>query len=403
MSKLQLGMSKEEFYKVMAIALAFSLVMSWALFYGYYVSVQPYIKPSEPFRAMRVEGIVSVYKNGKLVHEGPDVLTNSFYQYLPFLLGNVCAYSGAPLDTCPNNGFANTLFLAPPPTPSCQVSISGTTITSVAAKAPNAGTTTTPIYIGVGSSNTANPGDCVLSAVGLAGATTSVYSPFTGNFRNPPAPCPNPTEGCVQISATISFSSSATISDTMLYAVVLPAGPYYTLIAHDVINPINVVSGDTLTVLYTFIFPGIATNAGAYSGMAQGAIAALFAQCLARQNFGIGTSTTRLCIDNTLPTGAVIGVYPPASPCSDQQVGTQGVGNGANKITIAFSPTQKYAQVYAPMGGGGNGIQLVMYSLGISGWGSTSILIASQSCSLATSGNFQFVAGQAVGIQLNFP
>jgi len=405
MSKLQLGMSKEEFYKVMAIALAVSLVMSWALFYGYYVDVQPYIKlPEQPFKALHVEGIVSVYKNGKLVHEGPDVLTSSFYDMLPFLLGNVCtnAPSGSP---CPSSNFASTVFTAGPPIISCQVTISGTTISSATYKwVPHAGTTGTPIYIGVGQGTTATPGDCVLNPVAITGVTTSVYSFFTGNPNNPPAPCPNPAQGCVQISATMSFSSTQTISDTMLYAgVAFPASsPQYTLIAHDIIQSVNVNAGDTLTVVYTFIFPGIPTSAGAYSDQ-QGGIAALFAQCLSRTFFGLGSPGNRICLDSVLLSGGGIVVWIPDNPCSDSKLSLNTVSSVPNKITIATNAGQKYVQIFAPMSAGGNGIQYVTYYIGIPNWANPSILIASQPCSRATSPSFQFVAQQAVGLQLNFP
>ena len=122
-------MSKEQFYKVLAIALAVSLVISWAGFYAYYLSVQPLIKPPEqplkeekPFRPYQVQGIISVYKNGILVYQGPDVLTNSFYDYLPFLLGNVCTATDGPTTACPDANWANNLWAmcplpltAPPP------------------------------------------------------------------------------------------------------------------------------------------------------------------------------------------------------------------------------------------------------------------------------------------------
>jgi len=371
------------------------------------VNIQPYIKlPEQPSSALRVEGIVSVYKNGKLVHEGPDVLTTSFYDYLPFLLGNVCKY-GTPSTTCPGGSWAANLFTAPPPTPSCQVTISGTTITSVS---PNAPMVTFPgapsIYIGAGQGTTATPGDCVLSPVAITGATTLVYSAFTGNPNNPPAPCPNPTQGCVQISATMSFSNAQTISDAMLYAVVLPSTnppPAYTLIAHDVIQSVNLNAGDTLTVVYTFIFPGVQTGgAGAYN-QDQGGIAALFAQCLARTSFGLGTSGNRICVDNVLPSNAGFAVWIPANPCSDSQLSLNTVGNGPNKVSIVPNSGQKTVQIYAPMSAGGNGIQMVTYYIGIPNWANPGILTASQPCVAATSPPFQFVAQQAVGLQLKFP
>ena len=397
-------MNKAEFYKVLAVALA--VVISWAAFYGYYVSTQPYRKlPEQPFRPYQVEGIISVYKNGILVHQGPDVLTNSFYQYLPFLLGDVCALATNDAPTsCPAGSWPDTVFTAAPPALSCSVSISPTSVTAASSRVPVSGAASGQVKINIGQAGSASPTDCVLAFVAQATATVNVYSPFTNNPNNPPAPCPNPTQGCVQISASFTnFPSAMTLSDAMLYTPYSVAGGslLYTLIAHDIFASVSVNPQDTLTVVYTFIFPGVQTNAGAYS-QDQGAIAALFGQCLSRQHFGIGSGSNRLCLDSTLPSSAKITVSIPASPCSDSQ-GPSGttVDNGNNKITIETSAASKFVKIYAPMASAGSGIQKVTYHFILTGPIFIYPLIATQTCAVATQQSFQ--QGQTVGLQLTFP
>ncbi|MES4787703.1 MAG: hypothetical protein C4294_19975, partial [Nitrospiraceae bacterium] len=401
--------SKERLYKAMAIALAISLVISWAGFYAYYVSVQPLIKPPEqPLKQapnpFQVQGIISVYKNGILVHQGPDLLTNSFYEYLPFLLGNICALgtNNAPT-SCPDANWASNVFTAPPQALSCSVSILGGFPASAPSRVPVIGETSQGLIIGIGTSTILRQGDCLLSLDATATASIAVYSPFTNNANNPPAPCPNPTQGCVQISAQFSFGSGRTLREAALYAAysIMGGSLLYTLIAHDNFRDVNLNPGDTLTVIYTFIFPGVQTNAGAYS-TTQGAIAALFGQCLGRQYFGIGSGTARLCLDAALPTGdyALIHVYTPSSPCSDT-AGPTGFINRGGKITIEANAASNYVKIYAPMAQAGSGIQMVKYSLVLAGPSLIEILIATQSCSVATQQGFQ--QGEAVGLQLNFP
>ncbi|MER3408462.1 MAG: hypothetical protein C4292_07070 [Nitrososphaera sp.] len=404
-SKLKLGMSKAEFYKLMAIALAMSLIISWALFYSYYVNTQPSVKlppfKEEPFH---VQGIISVYKNGQLVYEGPDVLTNSFYQYLPFLLGNVCAMATTDAPTaCPTANWPSTVFTAAPPALSCSLSQPNTAGPS---RVPITFAPTNPaLNIGIDTAGyTPSPTDCVVASgsILLAIPSVAVYSPFTNNANNPPAPCPNPTQGCVQISAQFNLNGYYTLRDAMLYAAYSYASgqTLWSLIAHDSIATIYLNPGDSVQIVYTFIFPGVPTNTGAYNED-QGAIAALFAQCLSRQHFNIGPAGNRLCLDAGGVYAYGLDAYVPANPCSDTTAPTSFVGRGTNKITIEANAGSKYVRIYAPMSAPGRGPQMVVYSITAPGPTFISILKGSQTCSLATQS--LFAAGQSVGLQLTFP
>ena len=412
MSKPKIGTNKAAWHERLPILILVALIIGGVLYKAYYLSVQPSITPpAQPLEGQiwpfLVLGFINVYKNGQLVYEGPDVLANSFYEYLPFLLGNVCALTttDAP-PTCGAGvgGWADTVFTAAPQAPSCSVSISGTSITAAPSRVPVTFATTTGLQIGVGQGTSASPSDCVLSAVAMATASVNVYAPYLGNEINPPGPCPNPTAGCVQISASFTnFPSTMTISDAMLYAgYTFASGSLkYTLIAHDIIQSVSVNPPDTLTVVYTFIFPGVQTSTGAYSER-QALIAGVFAQCLSRQHFSIGSGSQRLCLDTVKADSGRVDVNIPLSPCSDTQLGSI-VNNGNNKITIEASAAGKFVKIYAPMAQAGSGIQKVQYTIVMPspGGGPTAILTATQACSAATQQSF--TAGQTVGLQLTWP
>jgi len=394
---MKLGLSKERLYKAMEIALVVALVISGGLLlYGHYVSTQP-------FRVLQVQGFLSVYKNGKLVYQGPDVLTNSFYEYLPFLLGNVCALAtfDAP-ESCTPGNWADNVFTAPPQPPSCSVYISGTEITEAPRRVPVIGDMYPypRLYGGLGTGTTASPSDCVLHPLAYDYVTTVAFSPYLyGGYVEPP--CPSPTHGCVLLAFGAWGPLPSPITDVMLYAAysIADRTALYTLIAHDVIPPITVGENELLHIFYYFVFPSVQTDAVAYYED-QGAIAALFGQCLGRKYFQIGIWPNRLCLDPVLVSVASLNVYTPANPCSDTSRPTSFVSRGG-KITIEANAAGKYVRIYAPMSAAGRGLQMAVYSITPAHSTSIDMLKATQSCALATTRSF--VAGQTVGLQLNFP
>ena len=289
------------------------------------------------------------------------------------------------------------------------MTISGTSITAASSRVPIVGAFTNALLIGVSSATTTpSPSDCVLSPTLMSTASAAVYSPYLNNHNNPPAPCPNPTAGCVQISASFTSGTTVQLTRAMLYAKYSKSGTtdLYTLIAHDAITSVTLNPQDTLTIVYTFVFPEPRLNPDAYNDpQGQGGIAPIFGQCLARQHFNVPVGVSgpyRICLDNVKLQSAKIRVWTPFNPCSNTETAGPIVENGNNKITIEASAASKYVRIYAPMSADGSGIQLVLYRIQIAGLTSgEEILKASQSCAVATQQSF--VQGQTVGLQLTWP
>lgn len=374
-------MTIRKFYKIFAIAIAISLLVSFPIYYFF-------LSQNSNSNVYHVQGILSVYKNGRLVHQGPDLLTQWFYQYLPYLLGNVCITTNA--GSC--TGWASNVFTFQPVGIGCP---SSNPIPGVGVYSPG-------VQIGFGHGSLVSTTDCVISTIDAnMPAGIYVYSPFTNNPNNAPTPCPRPTAGCIQINATYTATSAITLSEAVLWAAIIPT--IYTPIAHDTFSSVTLNQGDTLTITYTFIFPPIPTNVGAFNEN-QGAIAAMFAQCLGRTYFGVGPTGYRICLDSVLLQPATgIYVYQPSSPCNDMiKPPNSNIVNRSATISILTSSAGKYVKIMAPMFKSGSGTQIVFYNISIttSNYNYT-ILKASQVCSVAQMNNF--TRGQSVGIQLNFP
>jgi len=398
-------------HKVKALALALALIFSISFFaYSYFM---PHYSATPSIR-----GYVEVYKNGKLMYTGQDLLTNYFYQWFACILnggyGQQTGYqTSATQYYFPSSAWStdigNIVYGGSTFTPTT----SGNNVQCMT-DTGQPGSANSRVWVGIGS-GTATPTrtDKALSAkIGYASGSVAVSA--------------TATQANVTVAGSITVSSAVTVTETSLALVtcilVVPTGtnPYYidcnynansgssTLYTYTAImldhtslsSPITTSAGDVVTVRYVFVFntgnPVIAWMvANLFSGTND-----FSGGVLANNGYyygeAVGTNAT-----NTATTGGfsnymlLIELVNPSIAAS--QTGCSAVGNA---VSVQLNLQSQQVNVFGPMNAACSGITTVQYTAEFTGRLSSgpSDYIA-QVLPAAT----PIVQGQAVGIQFTGP